>query len=254
MEYLNVMFNSIILSIILGLSLFIIIPIVWICSAISVYKDAKYRNENVVFLTLLDIFSGGITVPIFYMFNIVKPYNEKNGNIPKKMPVGLLVKFITMIVIYAIFGILFSIMFPFGIGVILVFVSAIFIGFTLLFCIVNSGAIFALYNDAKARDADTSLWCILALFFSFITYVVYIFVVIKSKEEKQVLSQYPVDNNQNRNELEQLSFEDLQMNNNGQSSNFEEKKPISNKIPPMIIVQIVLNIFSYVTTILMFMR
>ena len=78
--------------------------------------------------------------------------------------------------------------------------------------------------------------------------------IIKSKEEKQVLSQYPVDNNQNRNELEQLSFEDLQMNNNGQSSNFEEKKPISNKIPPMIIVQIVLNIFSYVTTILMFMR
>lgn len=232
---LNLFLNFLVTFLFLGLFILICLPIVYICSAISVYKDAKYRGENATFLVVLDIFGGGFIAPIFYILNIVKPYNQNPSNIAKKIPLGLLIKLIFTTVIVVLGFILISMVIPFGIGLFISFTICFVSIFSIALYCLKIASIYALYKDAKARKENSTLWGILSIFFNIITLLVYVIVVIKSKSKNTTILEPSPKNANDTDFVNQLSFDDFENSNNNVSSP-------SNKVPVVIILQIIFGI------------
>ncbi|MFI3230543.1 MAG: hypothetical protein R3Y29_03200 [bacterium] len=202
-------------------------------SAYSIYYDAQLREQNPTYWCIYDLFitNYGFIGTLGYYFFAVKKYNDCELNIPVPTPRILILKFIYFILFIAMCYIYYiNIIYQLGLfGIYSNFIINVYSYIILLLAVIaiplkllkffKIWCLCVIYKTAEEKVPDEALtWGIFSIFFTSVTILLFIFLVIKNKS----------------------------LNNNLENfDNFENHKDdnFNNKVHPILYVYLILNLF-----------
>lgn len=207
-------------------------------SAYAIYKDAKLRGHNGIYWSIYDIFIISFTPfgLIAYYFFVVKKFNDYELNVPIYMPKILIFKFIYFI-IFSFVCYIFYMTFKNQLGLYYSFALGSSSFTTLLFSIITLPAIilkvakiftlWIIYDEANKRVPEEAIiWGLFSIFFTSITTLLFIFLVIKNKN-KPSIHRY-------------IEYGNINYYENQESQNYN--LPNTNRVPAILYIYIILDI------------